>query len=102
MKSRKPEILYSDPVKEIIANPPGKIVRWGTTVIFAVLVIFLIFSWIIRYPDIVPAPIEITTVNPPVTLVSKITGRINKLYVKDGEKVIDGSIACSYGNNCIN
>jgi len=88
MKSRKPEILYSDPVQEIISNPPGKIVRWGTTVIFAVLGILLIFSWIVRYPDIVPAPVEITTVNPPLMLVSKITGRIKKLNVIDSAKVI--------------
>jgi len=92
MKSRKPEILYSDPVQEIISNPPGKIVRWGTTVIFAVLGMLLIFSWIVRYPDIVPAPIEITTVNPPLTLVSKVTGRIKKLDVINGEKVIKGQL----------
>jgi len=92
MKSGIPEILYSEPVKEIIANPPARIVRWGTTIIFMVLAVLLIFSWIVRYPDIVPSPVEITTVNPPVTLVSKITGRINILDVKDGEKVADGQL----------
>src|SRR4030065_689062 len=92
MKSGIPEILYSEPVKEIIANPPAKIVRWGTTIIFMVLAVLLFFSWIVRYPDIVPSPVEITTVNPPVTLVSKITGRINILDVKDGEKVADGQV----------
>jgi len=92
MKNRMPEILYSDSVKEIIANPPGKIVRWGTTFIFLVLAIILFFAWVIRYPDIVPSPVEITTVNPPVTLVSKITGRINILYVKDGENVENGKL----------
>ncbi len=92
MKNRMPEILYSDSVKEIIANPPGKIVRWGTTFIFLVLAIILFFAWVIRYPDIVPSPVEITTVNPPVTLVSKITGRINILYVKDGENVAIGKL----------
>jgi hypothetical protein len=90
MKSKKPEILYSDPVKEIIANPPGKIVRWGTTVILIVIVLLLIFSWIVKYPDIVPSPIEITTVNPPVTLATKITGLIKVFNVKDGEKVSVG------------
>jgi len=47
---------------------------------------------VIKYPDIVPAPIEITTVNPPVSLVTKVTGRINKIYVSDGEKVIAGKL----------
>ncbi len=90
MKNGKPEILYSDPVKEIISNPPGKIIRWGTAIIASVFLLLLILSWIVKYPDIVPAPIEITTENPPVTLVSKISGRINKLYVTDGETVSPG------------
>jgi len=92
MKDKKPAILYSDPVNEIISNPPRKIIRWGTTVILTVMVVLITMSWIIRYPDIVPAPVEITTVNPPVTLVTKITGRINKLYVTDGENVSAGEL----------
>jgi multidrug resistance efflux pump len=92
MKDRKPEILYSDPVKEIMGNPPRKILRWGTTVMFLVFVLFFLFTWIIRYPDTIPAPIEITTMNPPVTLVTKITGRIKHLYVKEKESVKAGQL----------
>jgi len=92
MKDRKPEILYSDPVKEIMGNPPKKILRWGTTVMFSVFVLFILFAWIIRYPDTIPAPVEITTMNPPVTLVTKITGRIKYLYVKEREKVTAGQL----------
>jgi len=92
MKDRKPEILYSDPVKEIMGNPPGKIVRWGTTVMFSVFVLFIFFAWLIKYPDTIPAPVEITTINPPVTLVTKITGLIKYLYVKEREKVTAGQL----------
>ncbi|OFY62301.1 MAG: hypothetical protein A2V64_05490, partial [Bacteroidetes bacterium RBG_13_43_22] len=92
MKDKKPDILYSEPVREIISNPPRRIIRWGTTFIFSVLALLLILSWLIKYPDVVPATIEITTINPPVTLVSKITGRINKLYVKDEQNVSSGQL----------
>jgi HlyD family secretion protein len=92
MKDRKPEIIYSDPVKDIISNPPRKVIRWGTTVIFSVFVVLLFMSWLIRYPDIIPAQVEITTVNPPVTLITKKTGRINKLKVNDGENVTSGQL----------
>ena len=92
MKDRKPEILYSDPVKEIMGNPPGKILRWGTTVMFSVFVLFILFAWLIKYPDTIPAPVEITTLNPPVTLVTKITGNIKYLYVKEKEKVVAGQL----------
>jgi hypothetical protein len=92
MKDHKPEILYSDPVKEIMGNPPRKILRWGTTVLFAVFALFIFFAWLIRYPDIIPSPVEITTLSPPVTLVSKISGRIKYLYVKEREKVTAGQL----------
>jgi multidrug resistance efflux pump len=92
MKNRKPEILYSEPVREIMGKPPRKILRWGTTIMFLVFVLFIFFAWLIRYPDTIPAPVEITTTNPPVTLVTKITGHINSLYVKEREKVNAGQL----------
>jgi hypothetical protein len=92
MKERKPEILYSDPVKEIMGSPPGRIMRWGTSVMFTVLILFIIFAWLIRYPDTIPAPVEITTINPPITLATKVTGRIKYLYVKEKEVVKTGEL----------
>lgn len=92
MKSHENEIIYSEPVKEIMGRPPRKIVRWGTSVMFMVFVLFLIFAWLIRYPDTIPAPIEITTENPPVTLDSKISGRIRYLYVIEKEVVKAGQL----------
>jgi multidrug resistance efflux pump len=92
MKDPKPEIKYSDPVKEIMGNPPKKILRWGTTIIFLVFIMFFLFAWLIRYPDTIPAPVEITTKNPPVMLVTKITGHIKKLYVQEGDEVASGQL----------
>src|SRR5665647_1936498 len=92
MKNKRPEILYSDPVREIMGKPPRRILRWGTTIMFLVFVLFIFFAWIIRYPDTIPAPVEITTTNPPVTLVTKITGHINSLFVKEREQVKAGQL----------
>jgi multidrug resistance efflux pump len=92
MKERRPEILYSDPVREIMGNPPRRILRWGTGVMFSVFVLFILFAWLIKYPDTIPAPVEITTSNPPVTLVTKITGNIKYLYVREKEEVSAGQL----------
>ena len=92
MTDKKPEIKYSEPVREIMGSPPGKILKWGTTIIFTVLILFILFAWFIRYPDLIPSPVEITTENPPVTLVSKITGRIKHLYVSDKGIVKSGQL----------
>ncbi|OFY84566.1 MAG: hypothetical protein A2V46_02085, partial [Bacteroidetes bacterium RBG_19FT_COMBO_42_7] len=82
----------SDPVNEIMGHPPGRIVRWGNTVILLVFIIFILFLWLVKYPDTIPAPVEITTVNPPVTLVSKLTGRIKNLYVRDKDQIGPGQL----------
>jgi len=92
MKSKKPEILYSEPIKEIMGNPPGRILRWGNSILFLVFLLFIFFAWLIRYPDTIPAQVEITTMNPPVTLVTKITGRIKNLYVNEREQVKAGQL----------
>src|ERR1035437_707712 len=92
MKNKRPEILYSDPVREIMGKPPRRILRWGTTIMLLVFVFFILFAWLIKYPDTIPAPVEITTTNPPVTLVTKITGHINSLFVKEREKVNAGQL----------
>ncbi len=83
----KHEVLHSDQVKRIINLPPPKILRWGTTILAAIFVFMLVFASIIRYPDVVPSPVEITTENPPVSLESRISGRISELYVRDKDTV---------------
>src|SRR3989339_651999 len=92
MREKKPDIIYSEPVKEIMGNPPSGILRWGNLVLLSVFILFIIFAWIIKYPDTIPAPVEITTVNPPATLVTKITGRIRYLYVEDKDSVYSGQL----------
>jgi multidrug resistance efflux pump len=92
MEEKKPDILYSWEVNEIMGRPPGKIVRWGTAVLFSAFILLVFLAWLVKYPDTIPAQIEITTINPPVTLVSKISGRIKNLYVSDKDKVEEGKL----------
>jgi multidrug resistance efflux pump len=92
MKVPKNDIIYSDPVEEIMGKTPGSILSWGSSVMVAVFALLVLFAWLIKYPDTIPAPVEITTTNPPVTLVTKITGQIKYLYVKEKEKVSAGQL----------
>lgn len=85
-------IIYSEPVNDIMGHPPGRILKWANSIILIVLIVFIFLLWLIKYPDTVPAPLEITTINPPVTLVSKLTGRIKNLYVKDKDGIKAGQL----------
>jgi multidrug efflux pump subunit AcrA (membrane-fusion protein) len=92
MNSEKQKIVYSEPVNDIISVPPGRVVTSGTTMIFGLFILLFIIGWAIKYPDIIVAPVEITTENPPATMISKLTGRIKDIYVNDGAVVDSGSL----------
>jgi len=92
MEENQNEIIYSEPVNEIMGRLPHKIFRWGNSLILVVFVIFILLLWLIKYPDTIPASVEITTMNPPVTLISKVTGRIKNLYVKDKDQINSGQM----------
>jgi multidrug resistance efflux pump len=92
MKEIIKNIIYSEPIKEIMGHIPPKILKKGNTLVLIVFMVFIILLWLIKYPDTIPAPVEITTANPPITMVSKITGRIKNLYVKDGEQIYSGQL----------
>lgn len=81
------EIVYSEPVQEIMGTPPRRLIAWGTTIMFFIFLLFILASVYIRYPDVIPAPIEITTRIPPATLNSKVTGKIDTLLVAERQSI---------------
>lgn len=83
----KPERFYSEQTQEIMGQIPSWILRWGMGVIFAVLLGIIIGSYFIKYPQIVTAPITITTINPPSDLIAKSTGRIDTIFARDGQSL---------------
>lgn len=86
----KPERFYSEQTQEIMGQIPSWILRWGMGVIFAVLLGIIIGSYFIKYPQIVTAPITITTINPPSDLIAKSTGRIDTIFARDGQSLSVG------------
>ena len=58
----------SDMVREILGKTPNWMIRWGTSVVFAIISLLLIGAALISYNDIIPARIIITSKNPPIYL----------------------------------
>jgi multidrug resistance efflux pump len=75
--------LRSEEVQDILTKVPHWMIRWGTVLIFTILVILFFVSWFIKYPDVVTTEIVITTNIPPEKIVSKTSGRIEAILVKD-------------------
>lgn len=63
---------------------PPWIVRWGITVIFIIFGGLIVGSCLMKFPQIVTAPIIITTINPSADLIAKTTGRIDTIFAADG------------------
>ena len=63
--------IRSEEVQEILGTPPGWLVRWGTIVAFAALVVLGWIGFWIQYPDIVEARIRVTSTDPPKRLIAE-------------------------------
>jgi len=87
VEDEKEIILRTEEVNEILTSTPKWILRWGISVIFILIITSIILSYFIRYPDILTANITLTTLNPPVTLVSKNNGKLIHLLVKNNDIV---------------
>lgn len=84
---KKAMILRSEEVSEILGTPPRAIIRYGITAIGAVILMVVVGSAFIKYPDIVSTPISITTQQPPEPIVSRVTGKPMAIMVEDRQLV---------------
>ncbi len=87
----KIELRHED-VQEILGTPPSWIIRWGTTVILLGICLLLLVGWIVKYPDIIPAQVYLTTEVPPISVVARTTGYLSKLVVKENDTVHAGDL----------
>jgi multidrug resistance efflux pump len=85
-KGQKIEIR-SEEIQDILGQIPSWIVRWGTVVILATVLIILVGSMFVSYPDKKRADILVTTENPPANMVARSSGQIVELFVYDSQFV---------------
>lgn len=79
--------LRSESVQDILTQPPHWIIRWGNTMIFIILLLILVMSYIIKYPEFIPAPVIVTSQNPPEKLEARINSKIEKVFIKNRQEV---------------
>lgn len=71
---------------------PSWILRWGITLFFTILLFITITMGFIKYPDVVPATAEITTINPPANIIARVNGKIDSIFVMGGENVTKNKV----------
>lgn len=92
--------LRSGPVQEILGHIPSWIIRWGITLMFLIIHLLIGGSMIFKYPDIIYAKVTLTSINPPVPIVAKATGKIDTIYVADKQLVEQNDILAIIDNPC--
>lgn len=83
---------FSEEAKNILGKSPNWIVRWGGTIVFLIYSSILMGCYFIKSPDVLKAPIVITTINPPADVIARYDGLIDTLYIRDGMMVQSGDI----------
>lgn len=81
---------HSDDLQDIISTPPNALLRWGITWVLIVLSGIVALGAFIRYPDIVQAPVRITTANAPKAIISRISGNLVKILVDENSMAAQG------------
>lgn len=88
---------HSKVVTEIFNKKPSRIIRWGIFVEIVIILLMIVLCWIIKFPQTVDSAVTITTLNSPADLKSRSEGIIDRILVKDKQKVTKGqTIAIIY------
>ena len=80
--------IYSEEVQDVLSDPPKAIYRWGNTILLGFIIVIIVMSWFIKYPDVIVSQVAITTNNPPEKLIAKTSGKIEIILIKDRTNVL--------------
>jgi HlyD family secretion protein len=84
--------LRSQEVQELLGLVPRWIIRWGTLIIFLVLIIMFIISRTLAFPDIISSQIQLTANIPPAEMKSYTDGIIKKILINEQQTVKKGEL----------
>lgn len=85
------EVIYneanSEEIREIITAVPGWILKWGITIVFAILMGIILLSNLIEYPDITKVTLKVNSLNSPKPVLAMQSGKLVRLLAGDGDIV---------------
>lgn len=79
--------LRSEEVQEVMNRVPPWILRCGLGVLLGIILVLLMGSYWFKYPDVIVAEVTVSMQEPPAYVVARSSGRLEKLYVTNGQTV---------------
>ncbi|MFK8008708.1 MAG: HlyD family secretion protein [Saprospiraceae bacterium] len=86
------QLTEQDQVQTILGKPPGWILRWGISFIFMTVLMLIWMSYLVKFPDIIPARVILTTEIPPVHLFVQSSGKVENLLVEDKQSIAENDL----------
>lgn len=90
--------LRSEEVQEILTRVPRWMIRWGSTLFLALIIMVLAITWFVKYPDIIGSEAMLTTEIPPQKEFAQITAKIDSIFVEESQHVSENSILAVLDN----
>jgi len=95
--SQLPE-LRSEEVNDILNHQPAGIVRYGLTIIAFIGALIVLTSWFIKYPEVIKGSVVISTQKPPLKIISRSSGIVEKLLVQPNQAIKKGDFLAEIEN----
>ena len=92
MEKRVLHGFRSEEAREVLEAPPGWLIRRGSLLVAVFFLLLLLLAWLIRYPDVITAPVALVSPSPPVTVHARTTGFLRDLPVTDQQEVKKGDL----------
>jgi multidrug efflux pump subunit AcrA (membrane-fusion protein) len=84
--------VESEVVRDYLEQIPNGLIRWGSYVICSVLLVLFLITCFLQYPSIVYAEFKLNALIVPKPIVMKTNGRIERILVKDNQKVVTNQV----------
>lgn len=88
--------LKSEPMNALLSNPPKWMVGSGSGMFLLVLLVTLLLTWFIQYPDEVSGDITVTTSQAPIELSNQSYVQLKSLNVTEKQQVHQGDLIAQF------
>jgi len=79
--------LRSEEVRDVLNKVPHWMIRWGNVLFLSLIIMILLITWFVKYPDVITGEATLTTNTPPQKEYAQQSGKLKNLLVNNDGKV---------------
>ena len=93
--------INSEEIHDILTAVPRWMIRWGSSLILILIISVFVFTWFIKYPEVVQAKAVITSNSLPHKHLSPLSGWVDSILISEKEVVKEGQYLIVFKNATI-